>query len=512
MATVTLTQWITSFVPVLVLFAAIAFFKLKVPTAAVLGLVVSLITATVLGAFEPALIGNAASTGLVTALSILYAIWPAMFLYDIMRESGAFAHIRTAVCALTQDRLIVVLMFAWILASFLQSISGFGVPVAVCAPFLVALGIPPVPAIIMTLVGHAWGNTYGTLGMAWDALVSLGPLQNVAQGSLYTGVLLWFLNLSGALIICAIYGKGAAVLHGLPFVLLISTIMGGGQTLVGQFDQTTAAFIPSTLAIVVSVALFKLGVFTKPWDTPSSLLASRGAENDGASAPAGSSRQALLATAPFAFLALISLVVFNIPAVGNALARFEVAGVTPFKHAGFVLAATALFAYALMRREGALDGAGTKIACQLALKKLYGASAGIILLVIMAKTLQVTGQMHLLALGVAQAAGPTYVPFAPAVGTLGAFVTSSNMSSNILLAGFQNGVATNLGLSSSLMLAAQTAGGAAGAIIGPSTILLGASTAGASGKEGQILKPLLAISLTQALIIGVLVWVASMAL
>ena len=95
------------------------------------------------------------------------------------------------------------------------------------------------------------------------------------------------------------------------------------------------------------------------------------------------------------------------------------------------------------------------------------------------------------------------------MGTFGAFVTSSNMSSNILLAGFQNAMAASLNVSPALLLAAQTAGGAAGAAIGPSTILLGAATVGATGKEGEMLKPLLIVSFSQAALLGIIVWALS---
>lgn len=498
MATVTVTQWAISFLPVLMLFVCIAFLKLKVPNAALIGLGVALITSALLHELTLSHVSMGISSGVQTAVSILYAIWPAIFLYDIMREAGAFDVISTAVQRLTQDQLIVVLMFSWVLSSFLQSISGFGVPVAVCAPFLVALGIKPIPAVIMTLIGHSWGNTYGTLGMAWDALVSLGPVTDIASTSLYTGILLWILNFSGAVITSFYLGGWKAAVHGLPFIIVMSTIMGGGQTLVGQFDQTTAAFIPTTVAIVVALVLFKLGLFTKPWGSYFTPL-------DAKTEP-GFKRNVALAVFPFVFLALISLVVFNIPFVGERLSRVSLFGISWFKHAGFVLVLTALLAYILMRSTENLSLSAAQQASSQALKKLGGTSAGIILLVILARYLHETGQIHNLALGVAQIAGTAYIPFAPAVGTLGAFVTSSNMSSNILLAGFQNSVASNLGLNASLILAAQTAGGAAGAVIGPSTILLGATTAGAAGKEGEILKPLLVISLSQALVIGLIVW------
>ena len=51
----------------------------------------------------------------------------------------------------------------------LQGITGFGVPVAVGAPLLIGIGMRPFWAVIIPLLAHTWGNTYGTLGAAWDS-------------------------------------------------------------------------------------------------------------------------------------------------------------------------------------------------------------------------------------------------------------------------------------------------------------------------------------------------------
>ena len=48
--------------------------------------------------------------------------------------------------------------------------TGFGVPVAVGAPLLIGIGVAPMYAIVIPLLGQAWGNTFGTLGAAWDSL------------------------------------------------------------------------------------------------------------------------------------------------------------------------------------------------------------------------------------------------------------------------------------------------------------------------------------------------------
>lgn len=508
--------WLLCLLPVAVLFAGIVFAHAKVPAAAGLGMAAAVVVAVAIGGVGEGQLAEGASTGLAAAFSILYAVWPAMTLYDILRVSGAFLVLRRFAEAATRDMLALVLLFGWVFSSFLQSITGFGVPVAVCAPFLVALGVRPVPAVAMTLIGHSWGNTYGTLGMAWDALVQMGPANDPTATALVAGVLLWAVNLTGGAIVAGLYGGKTALLHGAPLILALSAIMGGGQLAVSTIDTTVACFIPSTIALIALFLLFKIGFYKKSWDCPSRVADARAdsAENEPAESPeepAPSPREVALCASPFAFLTGASLFIFVMPGVREAVSGVAVGGVCLVGHAGFVLLATCLFALAAMRHAGRIDREGCIDACSGALGRLWGASAGIIVLVVMARIMQSTGQMQILADGIAQAAGGAYVPLAPAMGTFGAFVTSSNMSSNILLAGFQNAMASGLGVDASLLLAAQTAGGAAGAAIGPSTILLGAATVGATGKEGEILKPLLIVSFSQAAMLGAIVCAAAVA-
>lgn len=552
-------EWLLCLAPVAVLFVGIAIARVKVPVAAGAGLAAALLTAVMIGSAGSEQLLDGTSTGISAALSILYAVWPAMFLYDIMREAGAFSVLRSFAESATQDMLALILLFGWVFSSFLQSITGFGVPVAVCAPFLVALGVRPVPAVVMTLIGHSWGNTFGTLGMAWDALVQMGPVEDPAATVLLAGALLWVVNLTGGMIVAWMYGGRRALVHGLPLIALLSATMGGGQMAASLVDTTVACFLPATAALVVFAFLIKLGFYKKSWRCNSSVMDaahnggeshrrsdarpsssehqpktgqlskphansqkpaispiapcqanSHDASTSGRAIDAPAPREVLLCASPFVFLAAASVALFVMPGIREAASFAQIGSVQVIGHAGFVLLATCLFAAILMTRTGRLDARRRANVYRGALGRLWSASAGIILLVVMARIMQTTGQMQVLAEGVASATNDAYVPLAPALGTFGAFVTSSNMSSNILLAGFQHAMSGSLGVDPALLLAAQTAGGAAGAAIGPSTILMGAATVGAAGKEGEMLRPLLAVSFAQAALLGAIVWGVSL--
>jgi lactate permease len=113
-----------------------------------------------------------------------------------------------------------------------------------------------------------------------------------------------------------------------------------------------------------------------------------------------------------------------------------------------------------------------------------------------------------LAYGIAAVLGQTYMVLAPLIGMLGAFMTSSNMASNILFSEFQMTTATLMKLNTALILGAQTAGGAIGGTISPGNIIMGATTAGVIGHEGKILRRVLPIALSMALFVGIIMLIS----
>ena len=68
---------------------------------------------------------------------ILFIIWTAILLYQAGQEANAFLVIKNELSKLIPNELLLILALGWIFVSFLQGITGFGVPVAVGAPLLI---------------------------------------------------------------------------------------------------------------------------------------------------------------------------------------------------------------------------------------------------------------------------------------------------------------------------------------------------------------------------------------
>lgn len=188
--------------------------------------------------------------GLWEAFFILLVVWPALLLYQITNVSGAFSVIREGMKEHSRNYLLLILGFGWVFASFLQGISGFGAPIAIVAPLLVGIGVKPVMAVVIPLIGHSWANTFGTLAVAWFATKNAVSIENEAATLLFSGILLWIPNLIAGLMICWLFAKGKGVKEGLPAVLLISLIHGGGQLVLTQINPALSNLSRQRLHLV----------------------------------------------------------------------------------------------------------------------------------------------------------------------------------------------------------------------------------------------------------------------
>ena len=129
-------------------------------------------------------------------------------------------------------------------------------------------------------------------------------------------------------------------------------------------------------------------------------------------------------------------------------------------------------------------------------------------LIAMSKVMDETGQTTVLAQGVAAVTGGTYPILSPFIGLLGTFMTSSNLSSNILFSGFQQQVGMMLHVDKAQLLAVQTVGASIGSIIAPSKVLLGTTAAGILGKEGDVIHKFLFGAMLLCGIFGLIIFIS----
>ncbi|GAB4531578.1 MAG: L-lactate permease [Anaerolineales bacterium] len=487
--------FLLAFLPIAVILLLMVGYRWGASRAGAAGYLTALLAAAVFFGAGPRLLAYAHAKALLLTLDVLLIIWSAFLLFRVADEAGAIRVIGDALPHLTADRGMQSLLIGWVFASFLQGVGGFGVPVAVIAPIMVGLGFSPLAAVVIPSLGHSWAVTFGSLGSSFNALMAATDLPfNVLapDAALFLGIAGIAV---GLMVLHAAEGWGAVRRLALPAVLL-GAVMAAGQYLAATAGLwNVGAFIGSLAGLLVAIPLARRY---------------RGQMGDNGHMD---TRRVLIALSGYAGLVAITLGVQLIPGIHDALGKVgvlrilfpEVATaqgfVTPagpgrticfLRHAGAILGVSSLLAFLIYRQAGWYQpGAGKRIVTG-TVQRVMSSSVGIAAMVAMAVVMQHAGMTDALARGLADSVGRAYPAIAPWIGALGAFMTGSNTNSNVVFAALQLRTAELLGYGAALILAAQTSGGALGSVIAPTKIVVGASTGGMAGREGEVMRKMLA--------------------
>jgi lactate permease len=554
---VDLLYWTLAATPLALLLLTLVVFRWKAHEASAIGMFAALAIALGMYRMDLAGLAVASAKGVWESIFILYIIIPALLFYHVIDRAHGFDALREQIKTITDNELFLVLGFGWIFVSFMQSISGFGTPIVVVAPLLFALGVKPVYAVAIPLIGHAWANTFGTLGIAWVTLEGIVEMQNVLLTALGAGLLLWIANITAGVTIAYIYGRTKAVVYALPMIAAISVIHGGGQLLgIALWEPAFANFFAATLGLLALVPLSKLDRYASETDAirvrpamqetvpepgagqPSPAVADGGQPIDVDPSTKTADYMSLkLAALPFAVLALAAFTTEIIEPLGEALATFEFVlplpaietgfgveteatssgdALAPLTFPGTFLLLSALVAYVVYRFTGQYETARERAGepeqglTTVVLATAIPASVAVIGFLVMALVMDHSGQTVVLAEGLATVATEnTYGFLSPLIGALGSFMTSSNTASNILFGGLQQGTATSLGTNEAWILGGQTAGGAIGNAISPANVILGTTAVGIVGREGDVLRKTIPWVVAVAVLVGLVIVVAN---
>jgi lactate permease len=475
----------------------------------------------------------ASGKGVWDAIFILYVIWPALLLYQVTKQAGAYDALRQGISRFSRNELFIILALSWVFSSFLQGIAGFGAPVAVVVPLLIAVGVKPVHAVAMGVLAHAWARFFGTLGVGWLATIQVADLTDLTRAAFESGLLILIPTYLGGFLVVWLYGRWPAVRHAWPLVLILGTILGVGQMLSTLFSPELSTFLAAAVALV---ALYPLSRWRRYGDPISGInerpaMAERTMGEQDEDAPVMSLPMSFV---PYVVLPAVTLSALLIPPLNDLLRQWQLglpfpavttgfgvendaveryAPITPLTHPGTMLLVTTVIVWIVYRAGGYYRAWGQRqtperISSAL-LVDAVPASVPVIAFLVTSRILDHSGQSLTIAHGIADVSPPlVYAGIASVIGALGAFMTSSSTASNVLFAGVQSDVAQLHGLSVETTIAAQAAGSAYGNAIAPANIVLGTSIAGIKGQEGAVLR----LTIPWTVVVAVLTGVATIAL
>lgn len=532
---VDLIHWLMALLPIAVLMIFLVGLRWKGIEAGPVGMVAAGLVALFVFRTPLSTLAVAGGKGLWDAVFILYVVWSALLLYLVTVRAGAFDALRRGFLSFSRNELFLVLAIGWVFASFFQGIAGFGAPIAITAPLLIGIGVRPVFAVVIPLIAHTWAKMFGTLAVGWLVMFNIVDIQNPTETAVQTAILLWIINLMGGLAVAWFYGRKEGLLHGLPMILIISTIHGGGQLLLMFVNPVLSTFIAGTVALVALYPLSRWERYREPaegiTDRPAMMERDEAAEAKAQADEAEAGRESMglgLALFPYVFLTITTLLGLAVPPVNEWLSQFEIglpfgsaetgyglvreaaapySPFAPLTHPGTFVLLAALVSLAIYRYKGYINGndENQESLWHNLVKDSVPSSISIASFLVMSKLMDHSGQTTVLAQGLAAVSTTTIFAFAANwIGMLGAFMTSSSTSSNILFSPLQAQAAEALdGLSQSSVLAAQGAGGATGNVIAPANLVLGTTTAGIQGQEGDILRLVLPWTVLTGVLTGI---------
>lgn len=446
----------------------------------------------------------AATTGsfaeaLFTATAILWIIVPALALHQMQVASGALEVLERALGRVTGDPRLFALLIAWFFALFMEGAAGFGTSAALAAPFLVGAGFAPIQAVVLALVGHAAGVSFGAVGtpvVVQVAATDFSALEISRATAPYHALL------------------------GLALALVVMTLAGRLPT-AGRRGRWA---IPTTVA---AAALFFLPYLGIAWFVGPELPTLGGALVGGllfvplvrrlgptqVDRPTTDGSRLLWASAPYLGVVGLVLVTRLVPGISDVVRgiviEWELPGgfggsFAPLYHPGTLLVGGLVLGWAAQR----LPWAALATAVRRAVVQVGPVVIALVAMLGLSRVMVAAGMIDDLAAAAAGLAGSAWPLLVPIVGALGTFITGSATTSNILFTDFQTATARTLGLPPLPLVGAQGFGSAAGNMIAPHNVIAAAAVVGETGNEGAVLRTTLWVAVGYLAAGGLVAWAA----
>ena len=459
--------------------------------------------------------------GMSLTLSVLSIIWMSVMLYNVIEGMNGIAVMGRTITGLVRDPLAQALVVGWAFSGLIQGVAGFGLPVAVVAPFMVMIGFRPAAAVAITLVGHAWAVSFGSLGSSFYTIQLVSGVDEGALGAQMAAMFALPTVLTG-FAVAHLQGGFSAMRRGAPIILAMGGAMSLGlwvSALMGAYD-------------VASVVGGLVGCAVGWWAARQSFFGlHRGTEGgaDRVGQEDASSKGIGFHTAFLPYYLLFGLsIVGNIPGIrglGDGLflaldypgfetgrgyaaqAQEAYARINLLHHPAPLIAASLVISYGVYRARGIWKRGAAWPAVRQTYKQVIANSVGMGTMVMMAMVMTDTGMTALIGGAIANGARDLFPVFSPYIGVLGTFMTGSNTNSNAMFGALQAQTAGALGIGIVTIAAVQSIGGSLGSSVAMSKVMAGTAVVGIDGREREVLKKTLPYCMILVLIVGLQGWV-----
>ena len=543
--------------PLVLLFVLLGVFKVKAPFAALAGLALSLVLAVV-GWQMP--VNQALSA---TAAGIFYGLFPilwilvnALWIYRLTVATPWFEVLGRTIRSISNDLRILAILIAFCFGALLESLAGFGAPVAISAAMLMAAGMKPLKSAIVSLLANTAPVAFGAMAAPIIALNGVTGLP-LNELSAMAGRQTPFIALIVPLLLVFIVDGRRGVKQTWPVALVAGAAFGLAQFVTSNYF---AVELTDVVAAVVTVAAVLL--MLKVWQPKETVgmggaveaaavpaIVSAGgtggsAAQEGTTAARGSGgsalpadpaiptdnsrpepRQIWMAIAPY----LIIIAVFSVAQIPIVKAWLSQVGSVTFAWPGLDITDSAGKPVAATKfKLDHLKATGTLLLFSgLLTMLLYKISASqglriyrdtvvqlrwtivtVTAVLGLSFVMNLSGQTTTLGFALASAGG-FFALLSPLIGWIGVALTGSDTSSNSLFGQMQATAAEQTGLSPVLMAASNSSAGVMGKMLSLQNLAVASAAVGLDGAEGTLFRKLIGWSLGLLALITVLIFLQS---
>lgn len=511
--------------PILLLFACIGLFRLKILPSAIISLVAAFGVAVLVNRMP----GSAAVAS--TLYGVAYGLFPigwillnVVFLYQLAVRRGHMDILRQSLTSIAPDARIQIILIAFAFGSFLEGMAGFGAPMAITSALLLQMGFRPLDAACLSLLGITASVAFGSLGIPVTTLEQVTGLNGLHLSAI-VGRQLPFFSLIMPFWLVVFFGGFRALRGVWPAALVAGLGLAIPQFVMANFHGPWLVDIVSGAICLISVA-----VFCQFWN-PRSYWDHEGNETPPPARGSSSvfQRGTLAAWMPWIILTVVvfiwgmpgfvrfcddvRVIKIPVPFLDGLVQR-----VPPIVPAGAGPEA-AVFKLNLLSASGTgilLAAVISGLLMRFRLREMVGVYFAtlchlrhslviISLMLAIGHVVKFSGCDAMLGLALALTGG-LYPFFGTLLGWVGVTVTGSDTSTNVLFGNLQKITAQQIGLDPYLMCAAGTTGGVMGKAIAAQSLVVTATATNQSGAEGEIFRRVFPHTLALACLMGGLVF------
>ena len=461
--------------------------------------IVTLILYTILAIFYwqifPSALYLSYAKGFFVGIDIFIIIFGAIFFLEVLKDLKIIDNISYYLGSISKDYRIQIIIIAWFLECFIEGTAGFGTPAAIAVPILIGLGLPPLKALVIGLLGNSVPGVFGAAGtpikMGFVGLnTTMVPLYSAllnCVGFIVPVFMLWIITNGRP-------NKKKEFLSALPFAIFSGLMFVIPSLVFVSLGQEFPSILGSLFGMIVIIISVKFGFLV-----PKEQLDLSETKGEKSTMP------------PLkAFLPYIILISFLI--LGKVfLSKIGIPLNVGFKYVfnlfnpGFIFIIAGLFVVFIWREK-------LKIIFSSVKKAFNGAIYPFFVVFSMLAMVQVMINSGTNGSGLASAISiitesfetsllPLFTPF---IGAFGAFMTGSVTVSNIMFGNLFNIAATHLSMNTNLVLSLGVVGAAAGNMIALADILTAEAVTGIKNGEVQVLKGVIIPCLIYLTILGLI--------